>query len=286
MQAMEEYSQGGQWLRFGYLPNSIFLDERVRQAVSLLLDRNLYVDTFGEVELFKAAGLEVPSRWNSSYIAGFEDWIDPNDEKQFGTAAKWYKYDPAEAKKLLAAAGHKGPIRTTLSYPISHYAPPFDQKTEVMRGMLEAHGDFQFQVETMTYSGVFAEKFTNGDGQWEGIGTAITSSRPDIDVFLHEWYHTSSQRSDYTLADGKPDSFLDNLVEKQRSETDANRRTALIKEIQQYTAGKMYKIWEPGQALGFRLAQPWVGNWGLYRQGEGRSPDQEGNIFHWDKRLG
>jgi peptide/nickel transport system substrate-binding protein len=211
--------------------------------------------------------------------------MDPQDEKEFGANAKWFKYDPAEAKKLLQAAGHSGPIKTLYSYPISHYAPPFDRKTEVLRGMLEAHGDFQLEINTMTYSGVFAEKFTNGDGQWEGIGTANTSSRPDIDVFMHEWYHSSSFRSDFILADGKPDAFLDGLVSKQRTETDETQRKALIKEIQQYTAGKMYKIWEPGESLDFRLAQAWVGNFGVFRQPEGSSPDQEGNIYHWDKRL-
>jgi ABC-type transport system substrate-binding protein len=285
MQALEEYSQGSQWMRFGYMPRSIFLDERVRQAVSLLLDRQLYIDTFGEVEQFRAVGLEVPSRWNSSYIAGYDEWLDPQDEKEFGANAKWFKHDPAEAKKLLRAAGHNLPIKTIYSYPISHYAPPFDKKVEVLKGMLEGNGDFQLEVQTSTYAGVFAEKVVNGDGQWEGIGTANTSSRPEIDTFLHEWFHSASQRSDHTLADGKPDTFLDNLVTKQRAEADANKRAAILKEIQQYAAGKMYKIWEPGQALGYRLAQPWVGNWGVYRGPQGGSVDQEGNIYHWDKRL-
>jgi ABC-type transport system substrate-binding protein len=287
MLADELFGQGGQWLRFGYLPGSVFLDERVRQAVSMLLDRQLYIDTFGNVEQFANAGLEVPTRWNSSFYSGYDEWIDPQDESAFGQHAKWFRYDPAEAKKLLEAAGHSGTIETILAYPVNHYDATFDRKLAAMQGMLEADENFLFEPYTNQYSGDggWSQTHTNGDGQWEGIASARTSARTDIDQFLFEWFHSESRRSDFTLANGSADTFLDDLLAKQRGESDPQARAALLKEIQQYTASKMYKIWEPGEALGFSLAQQWIGNWGVYRQPEGGAPESEGWIYHWDKRL-
>ncbi len=44
-----DLSGGGPRMGFGYLPGSPFLDERVRQAFSMSVDRDLYLDTFQNV---------------------------------------------------------------------------------------------------------------------------------------------------------------------------------------------------------------------------------------------
>ena len=100
-----EFDRTPFWLRFGYLPGSPFRDERVRKAVSMSTDRDLYVDTFGNVETFRKQGLESPAAWHSCFGAGEPSWLDPKDTKAFGENAKWYRFDPAEAKKLMTAAG-------------------------------------------------------------------------------------------------------------------------------------------------------------------------------------
>jgi len=52
-------------LTFGVLPagKSPFLDERVRQALSMSWDRDLWIDTFFNVPTFTAEGLPVESRF-------------------------------------------------------------------------------------------------------------------------------------------------------------------------------------------------------------------------------
>src|SRR5690606_10373713 len=98
--AGETFPTGAPWIRFSYLPDSPFRDERVRQAHSMLLDRDLYVSTFGNVDQFSSQGLEVPTRWHSAIPCGAEGhWIDPSDESVLGPGAKFYQFDPAEAKK-------------------------------------------------------------------------------------------------------------------------------------------------------------------------------------------
>jgi ABC-type transport system substrate-binding protein len=79
-----------------------FNDVRVRQAISLALDRK------GSIE----ATLEGVGVVNGPVAAALTDWALPID--QLGDGAKYYRHDPAEARRLLAAAGL--PNRTSLSH--------------------------------------------------------------------------------------------------------------------------------------------------------------------------
>ena len=83
------------------------------------------------------------------------------------------------------------------------------------------------------------------------------------------------------LDNGQPDKTLDDLVAKQRAETDSKKREVIVQDIQRRVASKMYYMWAPGQWLGFNLAWPWLQNFGLWRSKSGGSVDQEGNIYYW-----
>ena len=63
--------------------------------------------------------------------------------------------------------------------------------------------------------------------------------------------------------------------------THDKRRRALLIDLQRYAAQKMYVLSTAGDALGFQMAQPWLGNWGYYRSPTGGSPWNEGNIYWW-----
>ena len=59
-------TQAGFVQNFGWQPEgrSPFVDERVRQAVSMAIDRDLFIDTVSNVAPFRSEGLPVETRWN------------------------------------------------------------------------------------------------------------------------------------------------------------------------------------------------------------------------------
>src|SRR5690606_28619982 len=89
----------GNILAFGWLPEgeTPFLDERVRQAMSMAMDRTAYLNAFHNVDRFEAEGIPVDARWNTHLIATQEGWwLDPQDSK-FGEHAKYFAFNLDEA---------------------------------------------------------------------------------------------------------------------------------------------------------------------------------------------
>ncbi len=65
-------------LSFGYNGDSPFKDTRVRQAASMLVDGDGYIDVIDNRKDFKEAGMDVPTAFNSVIAAGWNDfWLDP-----------------------------------------------------------------------------------------------------------------------------------------------------------------------------------------------------------------
>ncbi|HLF76810.1 MAG TPA: ABC transporter substrate-binding protein [Dehalococcoidia bacterium] len=273
------------WLRFGYLQDSPFRDERVRKAVSLSTDRNLYIDTFGNVDRFRKEGLEAPTAWNSCFGAGEPSWLNPEDTKTFGENARWYKFDPAEAKKLMTAAGYKDPVETKFTLSGNPGEGTLSRPAEVLAGMWNANRLFNFKMNYVELNSVFRPQYHYNYDKHEGIAIGGGGADyPDPDGNLQVNFKSGQDRTGHLDADGKPDAYLDGLIEKQRAESDWNKRLAIFHDFQRHFASKMYFLHQPGDALGFQLAQPWFGNWRVYNgqsDAGGGSEMQEGGVYYW-----
>ena len=81
-----------------------FNDVRVRQAVSLALDRKGMVD----------ATLEGVGAVNGPLPAALSEWALPIAE--LGESARYYRHDPAEARRLLAAAGYPNGLPASVCF--------------------------------------------------------------------------------------------------------------------------------------------------------------------------
>ena len=122
--------------RFGWKDNegkkAPWLDVRVRQAMSMAIDRDTYIDAFSNVSNFNKEGLDAKPLYHTSmgYIPGVT--LDPTS-KDFGESAKYYKRDIAEAKKLLAAAGLPNGFTYTNHWPnFPGFGPNFPKQMAVI----------------------------------------------------------------------------------------------------------------------------------------------------------
>ena len=278
LQAGEVFPTSAPWIRYSYLPDSPFRDERVRQALSMLLDRDLYVSTFGNVEKFNSQGLEVPTRWHSAIPCGMDEyWLDPSDEASLGPGAKFYQFDPGEAKKLLAAAGHTSAIEAKFTYATS--SP--QEEAAVLKEMWEQGGDFKLASNVVDFVNEFRPNYSQAADQHEGIAFSGASGYPDVDGWLGVYYRDGSPRAGHLDENGKPDAELNRLIVAQRGELDEEKRASLVKEFQRYAATKMYMLNSPGAATEFQLAWPWLGNFGVFRSNQESWQAAEGWTHYW-----
>ena len=264
----------GSAMYFGWLPEgrSPFVDERVRQALSMSWDRDLFLDTFLNITNFEAEGLPTETRWNAHLGADAEGWwLDPKG-KDFGPNAKYFQTDLAEGKKLLAAAGYPNGFDAVSNY-ITGPQLGVPKHKEVTDGFMSELG-IRVTVNSIDYAKEYTPLYRDGKGQY--IGWAYTSSvggvgsdDPMVTLANDFWSKGGSAAFRGFSVTGKNDLSgdpqLDSLIEKARVERDAEKRRVLAFDIQRYLAKAMYALPSPGAATGFSLAWPCLGNFMVRR---------------------
>jgi ABC-type transport system substrate-binding protein len=269
---------------FGWLPEgqSPFLDERVRQAVSMAIDRDLFIDATFNVSQFAAEGMPMETRWSTALAATFDGWwLDPKS-KDFGPNAKYYQHNVAEAKKLMAAAGHPDGFHITSHMPGREYAPA-QLVADIVNGMAQDIG-ISVTVHQLDYLKEYIPNFRDGRGQWEGWAWMSTAGGDPTggdgvgalaSVF---WSKAGSAYKGFSVSgrnDQAGDPQVDALIERGRREQDLERRKEIGRELQRYLAKTVYMLQPPGGATGFTLAWPCIGNFNVW-QGSGL-----GRNYHW-----
>ena len=271
---------------FGYEGNSPFKDERVRQAWSLSYDRDLWIDTISGTQQFKDAGLPVLTRWHSHFPSGLEGWwVDPRDEKAFGPNAQYFKYDPQKAKQLLSAAGYPNGVDVNAIYVATfQYGTTFPNQAQIQVGFANDAG-FKTKILNPDYQTEWLPKYYYGKGGFSGIALGADNPEPDPGVFMFARFHPSGPRFKGFSPDGsdpsKGDPQVTAMIDKIRQEFDTDKRKQIAKEYQQYMAKAMYAVPFPGQAAGFSLTWPCVGNAGVFLSGSQYAAGMETVIHLW-----
>jgi peptide/nickel transport system substrate-binding protein len=201
-----------------------FNDVRVRQAISMAMDRQGIVD----------ATYEGVGRVNAAVPRGLAEWALPIE--QIGEGAKYYKYDPAEAKRLLAAAGYPNGFQGSVCFTTYGSTVLIDQMQLILKYLKDVGIDAKLdQKEYGAYvTSCFAGKFPSMT-----FGPQTPFLEPD--TFLYGQYFPGEPRNQSHIND----AALSEMLKRQRRTSDPAKRRAVIFEIQRYLAPRQYYVQVP-----------------------------------------
>jgi peptide/nickel transport system substrate-binding protein len=192
--------------------HDIFKDTRVRQAVSLAIDR----DEFSQVVSSGAAGWPM--------LAGFGLWTQDEIKK-----IPMLKHDPQQAKQLLAAAGYAN----GLSFPLLDDASMDQKPFQLLQSQLKQVG-ININLDLVDKATRSAK--TNVNDFTATLLAEKDFADPDFWLYANNFSTGGSNR------DGVNDPKLDALILAQRRETDPTKRNDLIKQASRYIVDNAYYV--------------------------------------------
>jgi peptide/nickel transport system substrate-binding protein len=266
----------GQIAFFGWNPAlgaaTPFRDKRLRQAFSMSWDRDLWIDTFYEVERFRAEGFPIESAWNSSILSIWPDWwLDPR-AKDLGANAKYYEFNLQEAKKLVGAAGFPNGLEIKAQYVTTgEYGTDFNAKVETLMNFGRAVG-LNMSTVPVGFSTDWRPKVADSRGDFEGISFrsgAAGNQIADVGEGAFAYYHYQGGVNytgffDESSSFQQGDQKVNELLEKIRVEFDQRQRISMMHEVQRIMAEAQYMIHFPGSASTFTMSWPATGNQAVY----------------------
>jgi ABC-type transport system substrate-binding protein len=207
-----------------------FNDKRVRQAMSMGLNRKALRDAISK-------GEGVPDQ---IVFVGLEGWA--RQVQDLGAAAKYWDYNPQEAKQLLAAAGHPA-INTTWDHAdAAVYTQAYVDTSTLAQAQLKEIG-ITIEDRQAPYAQYIS---TTYQGQYEGLGHSPRAVPYWMDYLTERLYWDTAKgpagRARINLSYVQ-NPQLNQLLDKQRGQFDVNERKATIKEIESICAEEQYEIY-------------------------------------------
>jgi len=201
-----------------------FSDVRVRQAISLAIDRQELIDA-----VFEGVGV-----FNPPVPAALKEWSLPID--QLGEGAKYYKYDPAEAKRLLAAAGYPNGFPGTVCFTTYGSTVLVDSMQLVLKHLKEV--GIGAKLDQKEYGAYISTCFY---GKFDSMTYGPQTPFLDPDNFLFAQYYPGELKNQSHIND----PVVADLLIRQRRTFDLAKRRELIHELQRYLAKQQYYVQVP-----------------------------------------
>jgi ABC-type transport system substrate-binding protein len=249
--------------------------------MSMSWDRDLVLDVLYNVEKFKMEGLPAKTSWSTALSAGAGSFLLDPRGNNFGPNAKYYEYNVAEAKKLLAAAGFPDGLDVTSSFiPGPQLGDVYLRENEILEDMARQVG-FRNHANLIDYATEYPSYRDKG-GQYDGYSYIAGPTTADDAVGMLVWRYTAAGGAGYLGFDaaGKGDRAgdpqVDALLKKAQLEFDTEKRKAIVFDAQRLLAQKQYNVTKPGGSTTFQVAWPALANYAVYR-GDRRT----GNYYWW-----
>jgi peptide/nickel transport system substrate-binding protein len=214
-----------------------FNDVRVRRAMSMAIDRQKMVDS-----VFEGHGI----------IGWGVPWIYVQDKmptaKDLG---QYWQYKPAEAKKLLAEAGHAKGFETTLFY--YEYFPQMTSQVQLVQQDLKKNLNIDVKITKMDYTTYYGRYV---EGKWDGMSWGFQSGHAiGLDERTYHYMHSKSTKNFFRVND----PVVDELTTKLRQTADKNEQRMVTKKLVDREYDQVLRMWMPYDN-GFLVFQPHVRN--------------------------
>ena len=201
-----------------------FNDVRVRQALSLAIDRQAVID----------AVLEGVGVLNPAVPAGLKDWSLPI--AQLGEGARFFKRDVAEAKRLLAAAGYPNGFQASLCFT-SYGSTLLTDIAQMIVTHLKDVG-IETKLDVKEYGAFIASCYL---GKFDSLTYGPQTPFLDPDNFVTGMHYPEEAKNQSHVND----PALTDLLVRQRRALDVAKRRDLLHEVQRYLARQQYYIQLP-----------------------------------------
>ncbi len=198
-----------------------FSDPRVRQAMSLAINRQGLIDATAE-------GVGV---FNPPVPAALKEWSLP--VAQLGEGAKYYKYDPKEAKRLLGEAGYPNGFPASMCFTTYGSTVLVDGAQLILKYLKDV--GIETKLDQKEYGAYISSCFY---GKFDSLTFGPQTPFLEPDNFLFGQYHPGETKNQSHIND----PVVADMLVRQRRTQDLTKRREVIHEIQRYLAKQQYYV--------------------------------------------
>jgi ABC-type transport system substrate-binding protein len=218
-----------------------FNDSRVRQALSMAVDRKKWLSRYHEGQGWDDPG-PVP--------APMREWKLPTDD--LGEGGRWLQHNPALARRMLAEAGFPDGMKVKCTnWP--GYGPELVEELEYLAVGLK-HIGVELQIVNEGYAHYIRGSFL---GRFDEASWGPSPLFSEVDGYLYNFFRSRQPNNRSHVADTR----LDVMLDAERRYTSRSSRKKIIDDIQRYAAERVYYLYTPYPKNVSPWA-PWVKNYG------------------------
>jgi peptide/nickel transport system substrate-binding protein len=163
--------------------------------------------------------------------AALKEWSLPVD--RLGEGARWYRYDPKEARRLLAEAGYPNGFSASMCFTTYGSTVLVDTAQLVLKYLKDV--GIETKLDQREYGAYISTCFY---GNFPSMAFGPQTPFLEPDTFLYGQYYPGEPRNQSHIND----PVVADLLVRQRRTFDPARRRDLIHEIQRYLAQQQYYV--------------------------------------------